>query len=110
LTSIFGILAVLFFAERPALSPNEISPSIQHIPTVTSGLLSPSFNEERSSADLSQQSFFVHVKSALSNRGFIILLCTFGIGFGLFSAVFTILGEAVTPPYSQTEAGWLGEY
>lgn len=44
----------------------------------------------------------------LTNRNYVLLLCGFGMGLGLFNAIITVIAQLIAPcGYTSTQAGML---
>lgn len=71
--TVTSLLSIIFFREKPA-SPPSVS-SVKNQP----------------------ESFLKSFKTAFREKGFILLSLGFGLGFGVFNAMFTIIDQVVEP-------------
>eukprot|EP01137_Pigoraptor_chileana_P030615 Opistho-2@17354 len=68
----------------------------------------PPTHPSASAEDVSD-SFSVGLRKLIHNRHYLLLLCAFGIGVGIFNAVSTLLEQIVLPHgYNKDDAGYLG--
>eukprot|EP01104_Vermistella_antarctica_P017691 TRINITY_DN6317_c0_g1_i2.p1 TRINITY_DN6317_c0_g1~~TRINITY_DN6317_c0_g1_i2.p1 ORF type:complete len:528 (+),score=75.56 TRINITY_DN6317_c0_g1_i2:104-1585(+) len=59
--------------------------------------------------ELEGQGLFKDIATALQSRGYIVILLTLGPGYGVLTAVFSLMFQLVSPyGYSQLDSGWFG--
>ncbi|XP_011170110.1 uncharacterized MFS-type transporter C09D4.1 isoform X1 [Solenopsis invicta] len=93
-TTFILILILLFFKSAPPLPPS--SAQIKQ--------------REKSESNKEVKTFFASIKRLLLNRGYLLLLVSYGINVGTFYAISTLLNRLVTKqfPGSEEDAGRIG--
>ncbi|XP_018047471.1 PREDICTED: uncharacterized MFS-type transporter C09D4.1 isoform X1 [Atta colombica] len=94
ITSVVLILILIFFKSAPPLPPS----SAQVV------------QREKSESNKDVKNFFNSLARLCSNRGYLLLLISYGINVGIFYAISTLLNRLVTKEYpdSEEDAGRIG--